>query len=175
MGCSREFEMGFLLNEGVRDWEKASRDSTLIFVREPIGKLTLDDIAEDNLQKLIDRSLVQAERSRVDGGVKTCRIHDLLRELYISESKKEKFLKTEIRVDSSKPKESNRCRISLHCSAPRFILSKSCDFSHIRSIQSFGSDDCKLMKAHWKAVSEEKLLMVLDFGTNIIEEVPDAT
>ncbi|GAB2225070.1 hypothetical protein Droror1_Dr00005855 [Drosera rotundifolia] len=160
------------------DFEVPARQLMRLWISEgfiqPIGKLTLEDIAEDNLQKLIDRSLVQAGRSRADGGVKTCRIHDSLRELCISESKKEKFLETEIKIDSSKPKESNWRRISLHCSAPRFILSKSCDLSHIRSIQSFGSDDHKLMKAHWKAVSEGKLLRVLDFGTNIIEEVPDA-
>ncbi|KAL9264740.1 Disease resistance protein RPP13-like protein [Drosera capensis] len=160
------------------DFEVPARQLMRLWISEgfiqPIGKLTLEDIAEDNLQKLIDRSLVQAGRSRADGGVKTCRIHDSLRELCITESKNEKFLETEIKIDSSKPKESNRRRISLHCSAPRFILSKSCDFSQIRSIQSFGSDDRKLMKAHWKAVSEGKLLRVLDFGTNIIEEVPDA-
>ncbi|KAL9250827.1 Disease resistance protein RPP13-like protein [Drosera capensis] len=76
---------------------------------QQIGDRTSEYIAEDYLETLVDRSLVQEGRLRVDGGLKTCRIHDLLRDLCISESKKEKFLETETKVSSSKSAES-RCR-----------------------------------------------------------------
>ncbi|KAF3437605.1 hypothetical protein FNV43_RR20361 [Rhamnella rubrinervis] len=49
------------------------------------------DVAEDYLEKLIDRSMIQVATKRLDGGVKTCRIHDLLRDLCISESGRDKF------------------------------------------------------------------------------------
>ncbi|XP_028797491.1 putative disease resistance RPP13-like protein 3 [Neltuma alba] len=49
-----------------------------------------EDVAEDYLDELIDRSLIQVGRRRSDGGIKTCRIHDLLRDLCISESGEEK-------------------------------------------------------------------------------------
>ena len=59
---------------------------------QPISHRNLEDVAEDYLEELIDRSLIQVAMKRLDGGVKTCRIHDLLQELCISESAKESFL-----------------------------------------------------------------------------------
>ncbi|GAB4838905.1 hypothetical protein Ancab_028439 [Ancistrocladus abbreviatus] len=53
---------------------------------------SVEDIAEDDLENLIDRNLVQAEKFGVDAGVKSCRIHDMLRELCITEAAKENFL-----------------------------------------------------------------------------------
>ncbi|KAF3437604.1 hypothetical protein FNV43_RR20360 [Rhamnella rubrinervis] len=49
------------------------------------------DAAEDYLEKLIDRSMIQVATKRLDGGVKTCRIHDLVRDLCISESRRDKL------------------------------------------------------------------------------------
>ncbi|XP_057756631.1 disease resistance protein RPH8A-like [Arachis stenosperma] len=48
----------------------------------------LEDIGEQHLKELVDRNLVQVSQRRSDDkGVKTCQIHDLIRELCISESK----------------------------------------------------------------------------------------
>ncbi|MED6163245.1 hypothetical protein PIB30_078130 [Stylosanthes scabra] len=48
-----------------------------------------EDIGEQYLKELVDRNLVQVAKRRSDGkGVKTCQIHDLFRELCISESNK---------------------------------------------------------------------------------------
>ncbi|XP_026428155.1 putative disease resistance protein At1g50180 [Papaver somniferum] len=52
---------------------------------------TPEDVAEDYLVELISRSLIQIDRFRCDGRVKTCRIHDLLRDLAIAESKEDQF------------------------------------------------------------------------------------
>ncbi|CAJ1838700.1 unnamed protein product [Sphenostylis stenocarpa] len=41
----------------------------------------LEDIGDYYLDELVDRSLVQVASRRSDGGVRTCRIHDLLRDL----------------------------------------------------------------------------------------------
>ena len=57
------------------------------FIRQ-IGNRNMEDIAEAYLEELIDWSLVQVATKGLDGGVKTCRIHDLLRDLCISESAK---------------------------------------------------------------------------------------
>jgi hypothetical protein len=45
------------------------------------GDRNVEDVAEDYLEELIDRSLIQVATTRTDGGVKTCHIHDLLRDL----------------------------------------------------------------------------------------------
>ncbi|XP_061356352.1 putative disease resistance RPP13-like protein 3 [Gastrolobium bilobum] len=73
----------------------------------------VEDIAEYYLDELVDRSLVQvARRRKIDGGVKTCRIHDLLRELCISERKSNGFL--EVSTEANMHTLSNPRRLSLH-------------------------------------------------------------
>ncbi|XP_042520365.1 putative disease resistance RPP13-like protein 3 [Macadamia integrifolia] len=53
---------------------------------------TSEQVAEHYLDELIDRSLVEAVKRRSNGGVKTCKIHDLLRDLCIDEAQKQKFI-----------------------------------------------------------------------------------
>ncbi|KAL2466065.1 putative disease resistance RPP13-like protein 3 [Abeliophyllum distichum] len=53
----------------------------------------LDDVALGYLMKLIDRSVVLVAKRRFDGGVKTCKIHDLLREIYSRIAKENNFFK----------------------------------------------------------------------------------
>ncbi|GAB4838630.1 hypothetical protein Ancab_028175 [Ancistrocladus abbreviatus] len=101
-------------------------------------------ITKDYLENLIDLYLVQAEKFGVDGGVKTCRIHNLLRELCITEAIKENFLE-----------------------------SRS-ELKYVHSIQSFDCDTTrKVSKKNWEAISKGKLLRVLDFGSTMVEEVPN--
>ncbi|XP_027152293.1 putative late blight resistance protein homolog R1A-10 [Coffea eugenioides] len=52
----------------------------------------LEDTAEDNLVDLISRSLLIVEKKRPDGGIKSCRMHDLLRDLCHRRVKEKKFL-----------------------------------------------------------------------------------
>ncbi|KAL8502530.1 hypothetical protein ACS0TY_021608 [Phlomoides rotata] len=72
----------------------------------PIGKLmrlwdaegfirveNKDVKAVDCLSELIDRSLVMVVKRRSDGGVKTCTIHDMLRDLCMKKCEEENFLK----------------------------------------------------------------------------------
>lgn len=61
------------------------------FIR-PEGQKCLEDVAEECLIDLIDRSLVIVSQRRINGGIKLCRIHDLLRELCLREADKENFL-----------------------------------------------------------------------------------
>ncbi|XP_065623505.1 putative late blight resistance protein homolog R1B-19 [Quercus suber] len=84
---------------------------------QQIGNRNIEDIAEDYLEELIDWSLIQVATKRLDGGVKTCRIHDLLRDLCISESAEEKFLRISIHFanhpyisSSSNPRKSSNNR-----------------------------------------------------------------
>ena len=63
------------------------------------GKETPEDIAEDYLYELIQRSMIQVADTRDDGRVKSCRIHDLLRDLAISEAKEEKLFEVDENID----------------------------------------------------------------------------
>ncbi|KAL6323346.1 hypothetical protein AAG906_029353 [Vitis piasezkii] len=55
------------------------------------GEEIAEDVAEDHLQELVHRSLIQVADRSFDGRVKSCRMHDLLRDLAISEAKDTKF------------------------------------------------------------------------------------
>ena len=57
------------------------------FIAERGDGLTLEETAEIQLEKLIERSLVHVVSRNPEDGVISCRVHDLLRELCISEAK----------------------------------------------------------------------------------------
>lgn len=61
------------------------------FIQETEGK-KLEDVAEDYLMDLVNRSLVTVAKERSDGGIKSCIIHDMLRELCLRKSSEEKFV-----------------------------------------------------------------------------------
>ncbi|KAK2993705.1 hypothetical protein RJ640_027057 [Escallonia rubra] len=55
-------------------------------VRE--GK-TLEEVAEQYLNNLVNRSLVQVADTTIDGRLKTCRVHDILREMIVIKSREQ--------------------------------------------------------------------------------------
>ncbi|RVW81232.1 Disease resistance protein RPP13 [Vitis vinifera] len=55
------------------------------------GEEMVEDVAEEYLEELIHRSMIQVAGRKWDGRVKSCRIHDLLRDLAISKAKDSKF------------------------------------------------------------------------------------
>ncbi|GMH21690.1 hypothetical protein Nepgr_023532 [Nepenthes gracilis] len=91
----------------------------------------------------------------------------------LAEAQRDNFLDTRFEIGSSSSSHSHPRRLSLHGCGPRFISSKVSDITHVRSIQCFGRDSRRVGKTHWKSLSEGKLLRVLDFGSSIIDEVPD--
>ncbi|MQL97546.1 hypothetical protein Taro_030229 [Colocasia esculenta] len=61
------------------------------FIQER-GQQTMEEVAADYLEELVDRSMIQVVKRNLTGGVKTCRVHDLLLDLSISQGEEEKFL-----------------------------------------------------------------------------------
>uniref|UniRef100_A0A2N9J3Z3 NB-ARC domain-containing protein n=1 Tax=Fagus sylvatica TaxID=28930 RepID=A0A2N9J3Z3_FAGSY len=106
-----------------------------------IGNRNVEDVAEDYLEELIDRSLIQVATRRADGGVKTCRIHDLLRDLCIKESEEQKFLEVRSNDNLSLSSISKSRRFSIQC-ATRIDISSDpyCYPSCSRSLLYFGDD-----------------------------------
>ncbi|XP_065627688.1 disease resistance protein RPM1-like [Quercus suber] len=70
------------------------------FVKEKQGKI-LEDVAQDYLKQLIYRSLVQVEWVDYDGSVRTCRVHDMIREVIVSRSEELSCCHVSIRDCSS--------------------------------------------------------------------------
>ncbi|XP_058114519.1 putative disease resistance protein At1g50180 isoform X2 [Magnolia sinica] len=90
------------------------------FLKEREG-LTLEEVGEDYLMQLVQRSMVQVARRSSSGRIKSCRIHDLLRDLSISEAKESKFLEVQflkLQDDNGNatPAASRARRLAVHTS-----------------------------------------------------------
>ncbi|KAM0019738.1 putative P-loop containing nucleoside triphosphate hydrolase, leucine-rich repeat domain superfamily [Helianthus debilis subsp. tardiflorus] len=69
------------------------------FIHET-GSRMLEDVAEECLMVLIKRSLLMTSRIKSDNQVKTCRIHDLLRDFCLRKAEEENFLYRDVMFSS---------------------------------------------------------------------------
>ncbi|CAI9786801.1 unnamed protein product [Fraxinus pennsylvanica] len=58
---------------------------------KPACSKTLEELGEDYFLDLVQRSLILVQKKGSNGKIKTCRIHDLLRDLCVKEARKENF------------------------------------------------------------------------------------
>ncbi|XP_027069330.1 toMV resistance protein Tm-2(2)-like [Coffea arabica] len=58
------------------------------------GEQDVEDVAEDYLNNLVARNLIQVASRRFDGRIRSCRIHDLLHNLSISIAKQTNFFRS---------------------------------------------------------------------------------
>ncbi|KAL6999594.1 hypothetical protein U1Q18_000752 [Sarracenia purpurea var. burkii] len=131
------------------------------FVQEKSGSKTLEEVAEEYLNDLIHRSLVQVSWVNISGKVRHCRVHDLMREIIVSISKDSGFCDI-FSKENSGFESSDRLtrRLSIHNYTDNFP--ESIDISRIRSFFCF--DENELPESFMgKLVSNFKLLKVLDF------------
>jgi len=132
--------------------------------RDPI------DVAEDYLYELIDRSLVQVAQVKDSGGVKACRIHDLLRDLCILESKEDKIF--QVCTDNNILIPTKPRRLSVHSTMSHYVSSSTNDHSCVRSL--FCSDpNCFVSSNEWKWLTKGfKLVRVLDLEGKLCFKIP---
>lgn len=62
------------------------------FLRHPCGSKKLEDEAEECLEDLVRRSLVMVTKRKSNGKIKSCSLHDMMRDLCIRKALEEKFL-----------------------------------------------------------------------------------
>ncbi|KAK0602465.1 hypothetical protein LWI29_033657 [Acer saccharum] len=89
------------------------------FIKERGGK-TLEDVAEDYLNELIGRNLVDVSKWDFDGRVKFCRVQNLIQEFIILKSKEGNFVKVLAESDSSSSTDNKIRRLSIHHSKTRW-------------------------------------------------------
>ncbi|KAH6822189.1 hypothetical protein C2S53_000076 [Perilla frutescens var. hirtella] len=131
--------------------------------------VSLEETAENYLEELINRNLVRAEKFKPDGKVKTCRIHDMLRDFCLNEAgiKGEGFLQ-EIKMSSHGgfhppiQDELKFRRLCIHSNALNFVSRKPYGPS-VRSFVCFSRDEMIMPVADISALPGGfKLLRVLD-------------
>ncbi|CAJ2662736.1 unnamed protein product [Trifolium pratense] len=128
------------------------------FIQET-GSRDAYDIAEDYLYELIDRSLIQVARVEDIEGVQTCRLHDLLRDLCITESKEDNIF--EVCTDTNILIAPKPRRLAVHSTISHYVSSSTKDHSCVRSL--FVSDPNFVENNEWKWLTKDfKLVRVLD-------------
>lgn len=127
-------------------------------------------VAEEYLQELIDRNLIRVASRRSDGEPKTCCVHDLIRKLSKSESKKEKFLEVH---DSGNYETSAKLprTLSIQGNACQYISSYGNHRSPSpRSLLVFGQ--CTFNLKHWQIIYKifkyTRLLYFWDVSVQLI-------
>ncbi|KAK9082666.1 hypothetical protein Scep_029137 [Stephania cephalantha] len=144
------------------------------------GEETLHEAAENALMELISRGMVQVEEMNSLGRVKSCRLHDVLRDFSIVKAKEDGFGEV-----MSSIKKSLCPRLGVHISSERDEISRTSKVSirtifkqvaaynkHARSIL-FMHYDQSFIITKMPTFNEVKLLRVLDLeGLRAICEFP---
>ncbi|KAL5055657.1 hypothetical protein RYX36_036339 [Vicia faba] len=129
------------------------------FIQET-GSRDACDVADDYLYELIDRSLIQVARVKGSGGVKTCRIHDLLRDMCILESKEDNSF--QVCTDNNILISTKPRRLSVHSSISNYVSSNTNDHSCVRSL-FWSGPNYFVSHDEWKWLTKSfKLVRVLD-------------
>ncbi|CDP12774.1 unnamed protein product [Coffea canephora] len=133
------------------------------FVQKTEG-MRLEDVADDYLKDLVDRSLVMVSEQRIKGGAKACRVHDLVHEFCVKKAQEENFLhilhsQNDCFILTS---PSNPFRVCDRSARNLMIRESMLEFPNARSLLSFKEDDL----GFWLP----KLLRVLDLGKLVFVE-----
>ncbi|KAG8382925.1 hypothetical protein BUALT_Bualt05G0130500 [Buddleja alternifolia] len=146
------------------------------FIQQQEG-MSLEDIAEEYLEDLINRNLVMVGKYRSNGKIKTCRVHDMLREFCKKEALEENFFQEVKRFDrgtyaSSNPTLDRYRRLCIHSRVLDYISSKPVG-PRVRSFLCFSSEDINLPAELISSIPGAfKLLRVLDARSIIFGRFP---
>ncbi|XP_004499780.1 disease resistance protein RPM1-like [Cicer arietinum] len=134
-----------------------------------VERRTLEEVAEEYLTELIYRSLVQVSKVGFDGKVKSCQVHDLLREVIVRKMKDLSFCHL-MHEDDEQVTFGITRRFSIAAISSNVLRSAS--NKGIRAILVF--DKGELPKPFMKRLSSKyKLLKVLDFQNSLLNSIPD--
>ncbi|CAL5391848.1 unnamed protein product [Camellia sinensis] len=129
------------------------------FIEEQKGK-TLEEVAEEYLIELILRNLVQVSSTKINGRVKNCRVHDVVREIILSKSEELSFCHVLADEDSSLNNQSRR--LSMHMKNRMDKVLESTHISRIRSFFLFAGGELPNKSLLGELAANFKLLKVLD-------------
>ncbi|CAA2973977.1 late blight resistance homolog R1A-10 [Olea europaea subsp. europaea] len=124
---------------------------------------SLEDVAEGYLFDLVDRNLVLVHQQSSKGKMKTCKIHDLLRDLCMREAEREKFFHVLKKDLLGISKGIGLQRLIIHSRGENHYTANCLPNLLVRSLFNFGK---------WENFSEldlnVRLLKVLETGSRIM-------
>ncbi|XP_027073167.1 putative late blight resistance protein homolog R1A-3 [Coffea arabica] len=139
------------------------------FVQKTEGK-SLEDVADGYLMDLIGRSLVMATQQRSLGGIKACRVHDLVREFCVAKAREESFLQISHGDDHlTFIGQCNPHRLAIYPTTSQGLKKSMLFFPNLRSLLFFDDDyESKAEQGEiWFKLLSSKLIRVLDLGYNL--------
>ncbi|WJX30555.1 hypothetical protein P8452_19080 [Trifolium repens] len=129
---------------------------------------TPEQVAEEYLSELIQRSLVQVSNVGFEGKVQTCQVHDLLREVMIRKMKDLSFCQC-VHEDGESIAVGKTRRLSIALS-PNNVL-RSTNNSHFRAIHVFGNGG-SLEHFICMLCSQSRILKLLDMQGTSLNHIP---
>lgn len=136
------------------------------FIESDQGE-SMERVATEYLDDLIDRNMVEVAEHYDYGRVRSCRVHDFFRELIVFKSKEENFSTSLIRQGSQA--QGTIRRLSTNSLGEPLLQSK--DLSHLRAIFVFGQN-ASTITSQVNLFSRLKLLKILDLRRAPIESCP---
>ncbi|XP_073124706.1 putative late blight resistance protein homolog R1A-10 [Henckelia pumila] len=131
------------------------------FLEPSSDSKSLEELAEEYIEDLVERSLVLVARKRSNGKIRYCKIHDVLRDLSITKGREERFVGHVNYMDKSKITLSklveSQQRLIIHTDQAGFKKTKICN-STVHTLLYFGSKTSALSSFASKLTS----LRVLD-------------
>lgn len=103
---------------------------------KPVTSKSPEDSAEEYMEDLIKRNLVVVSKSKSNGKIKSCSLHDLVRDLCIKQSQEEKFL-VHVKGGRALKRMKDERRISISCSENVHSLANYISSPTIRTIMYF--------------------------------------
>eukprot|EP00257_Ricinus_communis_P020885 XP_015580239.1 disease resistance protein RPM1 [Ricinus communis] len=133
-------------------------------VKEVMGK-TLEEVGEDYLKELIQRSLIVTNEVDFDGQPKTCRVHHLLHKIIFAKSQEENFCGIYIQPGAYLNEKVRRLSIQRSCTNMLHM-----NYAHCRSF--FMSGIVMLIKKLPSSIARLQNLEVLDLKQTCVIELP---
>ncbi|XP_047941182.1 putative late blight resistance protein homolog R1A-10 [Salvia hispanica] len=138
------------------------------FIQQKRGR-SLEEVAEDNLDDLVARNLVMAEKTKANGDIKTCRVHDMIREFCQNEAA---FANKNLFQEVKKTRQGvfepaiseivKRRRLCIHSHVAEFFR-KTPKGKGVRSFVCFSKETIGLPAEHTGSIPEAfDLLRVVD-------------
>lgn len=140
------------------------------FVEDRGTETTLEEVAEDYLKELTQRSLIQVTERNEFGRPKRFQVHDLVREMALAISRRESFALVCNQSDVTDIGDDVTKRVSVHVGGQ--VFQPSLASQHLRSFLLFD----KHVPIPWiyTASSNFRLLRVLCLRYSLLEDIPDA-
>ncbi|KAL3510827.1 hypothetical protein ACH5RR_030228 [Cinchona calisaya] len=142
------------------------------------GELNLEDIAEQNLDELVARNLVMVGKRKSNDRIKTCRIHDTLREFCKNEATEENLFQ-EIKKDrlafflSESLALDQYRRLCINNVNVLDYISSTPSGKCVRSFLTFAKEETTVEPKHVSAIPKTfKLLRVLEIQSLIFKRFP---